>query len=88
VEAAARGRAVVFGPGTANFRDIARELEEGGAARRVADAGELSEAVRVLAASPGARAALGEAGARWHAGNRGAAARATAALGKILRGDN
>lgn len=88
VEAAARGRAVIFGPGTANFRVIARELERGGAARRVADAGELVEAVRDLAASPEARAALGEAGARWHAGNRGAAARTGAALAEILRGAN
>jgi 3-deoxy-D-manno-octulosonic-acid transferase len=86
VEAAARGRAVVFGPGTANFRVIAGELERCGAARRVADAGGLGEAVRVLANSPDARAAAGEAGLRWHTGNRGAAARTTAALGKIFRG--
>lgn len=88
VEAAARGRAVVFGPGTANFRVIARELERAGAARRVADAGELCEAVQALAASPEKRAALGEAGASWHAGNRGAAARTVAALAEILRAVN
>jgi len=88
VEAAARGRAVVLGPGTANFRDIARDLERCGAVRRVADAREMAEAVRELAASASARAALGEAGACWHAGNRGAAARTEAALAKILRGVN
>jgi 3-deoxy-D-manno-octulosonic-acid transferase len=88
VEAAARGRAVVFGPGTGNFRDIARELVRCGAARRVADASELGAAVRALAGSPEVRTALGQAGARWHAGNRGAAARTVAALAKILRGEN
>ncbi len=86
VEAAARGRAVVFGPGTANFRDIARELEQGGAARRVADEGELVGVVRELAGDYSVRAELGAAGMRWHAGNRGAAERTGAALGKILRG--
>lgn len=88
VEAAARGRALVMGPGTANFREIARELVLAGAVRRVADAAQLAEAVRSLAGSPEQRAALGDAGARWHAGNRGAAARTGAALGKILRGAN
>lgn len=88
VEAAARGRAVVFGPGTANFRVIARELEQVGAARRVADAAELVEAVRELAGNGAARMAAGAAGASWHAGNRGAAERTAAALAKILQGDN
>ena len=86
VEAAARGKAVVFGPGTANFRIIARELEECGAARRVADAAGLVEAVQALAADADARAAAGSAGLRWHAGNRGAAERTRAALEEILRG--
>jgi 3-deoxy-D-manno-octulosonic-acid transferase len=88
VEAAARGRAVVMGPGTANFRVIARELAQAGAVRRVADAVQLAEAVRGLAGSPARRAALGEAGVQWHAGNCGAAARTEAALAEILRGEN
>ncbi len=88
VEAAARGKATLFGPGTANFRIIARELEENGAARRVADAAGLGAAVQSLAADADARAAAGAAGLRWHAGNRGATERTRAALEEILRGRN
>lgn len=88
VEAAARGKAVVFGAGTANFRVIARELEEAGAARRVADAAGLAVAVRQLADDEAARERAGEAGAKWHAGNRGAVRRTVAALAKILRESN
>lgn len=84
VEAAARGKAVIFGPGTANFRLIARELEEAGAARRVADAAELLSALREIAADDGARAKAGAAGTRWHDGNRGAAERTLRALSGIL----
>ena len=88
VEAAARGKAVIFGPGTANFRVIAGELEAGGAAARVTGAEALTAAVRLLAGDPARRGAMGAAGRRWHAGNRGAAARTQAALGEILRRTN
>ncbi len=88
VEAAARGKAVVFGPGTANFRVIARELEAGGAAARVVDAEALAATVRLLAGDPARREAMGAAGLRWHAGNRGAAARTRAAVGEIIRRAN
>nr|MCU0794011.1 3-deoxy-D-manno-octulosonic acid transferase [Opitutaceae bacterium] len=88
VEAAARGRAVVFGPGTANFRVIARELEQAGAAVRVADAADLARSVRELAGDVARRERQGAAGRAWHAGNRGAARRTREALEKILRGEN
>jgi 3-deoxy-D-manno-octulosonic-acid transferase len=88
VEAAARGKAVVFGPGTANFRVIARELEAGGAAARVADAETLAETIRLLAGDPARREAMGAAGLHWHAGNRGAAARTQTAVGEIIRRAN
>jgi 3-deoxy-D-manno-octulosonic-acid transferase len=85
VEAAARGRAVVFGPGTANFRVIAAELLEAGAARRVADAAELSREIVSLWADDASRSQMGAAGRRWHEGNRGAAERTRAALAELLR---
>jgi len=88
VEAAAQGRAVLFGPGVANFRVIARELIAAGAAVKVADAEGLAVRIRELAADPAQRARLGEAGRRWQAGNRGAAARTLTAIAKILRGVN
>jgi len=88
VEAAAQGRAVLFGPGVANFRVIARELVAVGAAVKVVDAEGLAVRIRELAADPAQRARLGEAGRRWQAGNRGAAARTLTAIAKILRGVN
>ena len=88
VEAAAQGRPVLFGPGVANFRVIARELVAVGAAAKVADAEGLAVRVGELAADPAERARRGEAGRRWQAGNRGAAARTLAAIAKIPRGAN
>lgn len=88
VEAAARGKAVIFGPGTANFRVIARELEAGGAAERVADGETLAATVCLLAGDSARREAMGAAGLRWHAGNRGAAGRTRAAVGEIIRRAN
>jgi len=85
VEAAARGKPILFGPGTANFRTIARELEQTGAARRVADPTALARALRELAADEPARRAASAAGTHWHAANRGASARTCAALTEILK---
>lgn len=85
VEAAARGKTVLLGPGTDNFRLIARELEALGAARRAADPERLADLVQTLARDADARAAAGSAGLRWHAANRGAAERTHTALGEILR---
>ena len=88
VEAAARGKAVLFGPGTANFRVIAHELEACGAALRVPDAAGLADAVRALAEDVARCERMGAAGRQWHAGNRGAAERTRTAIEKILRGVN
>jgi len=86
VEAAARGRAVLFGPGTASFRVITAELLAAGAARRVEDAPELAREILLLWADDAARAQMGAAGRNWHEGNRGAAARTQAELADLLRG--
>lgn len=86
VEAAARGRAVLFGPGTASFRVITVELLAAGAARRVEDAPELAREILLLWADDAARAQMGAAGRNWHEGNRGSAARTQAALADLLRG--
>ena len=83
VEAAARGKALILGPGTANFRVIARELTELGAAARVTDAADLAATVNTLATAPDRREQMGQAGRAWHAGNRGAATRTQTALDKI-----
>ncbi len=85
VEAAARGKPVLFGPGTANFRAIAADLVAGGAARRVVDAQDLLRAVQTLAHDPEARQRASAAGRAWHVHNRGATTRTLDALEKILQ---
>ena len=90
LEAAALGRALMFGPGMGNFRVIARELTEQGAAVRVATAEELATQAAGLLREAGRREALAAAAAAWHARNAGAAARTLAVvreeLAKLGRG--
>jgi 3-deoxy-D-manno-octulosonic-acid transferase len=75
VEAAGTGRALVFGPGMANFRTIAGALEDCGAALRVSDETALVATICRLVADPAQRERLGAAGLAWHQANRGALAR-------------
>ena len=72
LEPAVRGRAVLFGPHTSNFRESAQLLLDAGGALRVADGADLAKAVGALAADPARRAAMGQAGARAVAARRGA----------------
>lgn len=75
VEAAALGRPILFGPEMSNFRLIASELVDAGAAGRVATPGELAAALERLAQRPSEREAMGAAGLGWHRRNRGAVER-------------
>ncbi len=85
VEAAALGRAILFGPGMSNFRPISRELIEGGAARVVHDAEELAVVSTLLFREAGTRAAMAQAAQGWHRANQGAVGRSLAALDEELR---
>ena len=58
IEPARLGVAVLHGAAVGNFADLYRALDEGGAARRVADAGDLAEAVAALLADEAARTAM------------------------------
>lgn len=84
VEAAARGKAALFGPGTANFRSIANELVTVGAVRRVENAHHLAIAVAELAQDEPMRRRMAEAGPRWHAVNRGATSRTLLEIDRLL----
>src|SRR5690606_39107359 len=75
VEAAALQKPILFGPGMGNFRSIASDLLMRGAARQVADAGELAAATVDLLASSMRRAELAAAAAKWRADNVGAVGR-------------
>jgi len=75
LEAAALGRALVLGPGMTNFRVIARELVEAGAAVRVESADQLVTTVVALLSEVSRREQLAVAAAAWHQRNAGAVAR-------------
>jgi 3-deoxy-D-manno-octulosonic-acid transferase len=80
VEAAAAGVAIVYGPRMTNFRDIARGLEQAGAALKAADEARLAELLARLLGDADARASMGQRAATWHQSNRGATERTLALL--------
>jgi 3-deoxy-D-manno-octulosonic-acid transferase len=86
VEAAALGKPILFGPGMGNFRAIARDLVERGAARRVAGPGELAEQAAALLADPAQRRSLSAAAESWRRANGGAVERTLAAIRGELSG--
>lgn len=80
VESAILGRPMLFGPGMGNFRLIARELVDAGAARIVADSAALVEQATALLSDPAQRAAMSAAGPNWHQANAGAVQRTLAEI--------
>jgi 3-deoxy-D-manno-octulosonic-acid transferase len=84
VEAAALGKPILFGPGMGNFRAIALELLERGAARRVADSGDLAEQAAALLCEPAQRGTISAAAAGWRRENGGAVGRTLAAIHEEL----
>jgi 3-deoxy-D-manno-octulosonic-acid transferase len=84
LEPAAQGRAVVFGPHTANFRTDVELLLRERAAILVADANELGTVVASLCEDPVARQSLGERARSVIASNRGATVRTLERLRSML----
>ncbi len=84
IEAAALGKAVLFGPNMQNFRAVARSMVESRAAVQVRSAGELLIQVARLLRDPFARQEQGEAAYRWHEAGRGASERTFAVLRDVL----
>jgi 3-deoxy-D-manno-octulosonic-acid transferase len=84
LEAAALGRAIMIGPGMSNFRVIASELIEQGAAVRVGTAAELATTAAGLLRDAGRREVLAKAALAWHAKNAGAVARTLAVVREEL----
>lgn len=72
IEAAALGKALVFGPYMTNFRQIARQLVDCGGALVVGDELDFIEHALPLLRNRDQRARMASAAASWHAGNRGA----------------
>jgi 3-deoxy-D-manno-octulosonic-acid transferase len=76
LEPALRGKPVLYGPHTTNFREAAAILLAGGGGQVVRDAAELADALRALLDDPAGRARAGTA-AREAALSRHGAARVT-----------
>ncbi len=87
LEPAALGLPVLFGPHMFNFAEAERLLCAAGAARRVADAAELSEAAAAWLEHPTARRAAGERGRAVVEAERGALERLLARIEELLLGD-
>lgn len=84
IEACAIGTPVLIGPHTFNFADAAEQAVAAGAARRVADAGELFATARLLLDDSAARIAMGEAGKAFAARHRGATQRTVDIVAQAL----
>ncbi len=75
IEAGMLGKPVLFGPGMANFRDIAKSLINSGIATQVRDETELTKLVRELCLDPKRRQDRGRNTQTWLAENQGATQR-------------
>jgi len=84
IEAAALEKPILFGPGMSNFKQIAAELVATGAARTVADAGELSRQASALLCDTSQRRAMAQAAQAWHVANQGAMERTVAVIREEL----
>lgn len=80
IECAAAGVAMVYGPRMTNFRDICRGLEQTQAAFRVENVTQLEVRIAQLCSDGRRRTEVGQNGAAWHQGNRGATERTLALL--------
>jgi 3-deoxy-D-manno-octulosonic-acid transferase len=83
VEPALAGRAPVFGPHTANSRDVAELLLAADGAQRVADAAGLARCALEALRAPSAEAARGARAAAALAPHRGATQRSVALLERV-----
>jgi 3-deoxy-D-manno-octulosonic-acid transferase len=72
IEAAAFGKPLLYGPYMTNFRLIARQLVDAGAAVVVGDETDLIEQALPLLSRPEERARMAARAREWHAANRGA----------------
>lgn len=85
LEPAAYGAAVVFGSHVWNFRHIAAQLVQAGAARQITDAAELAKVIEQLCRDPQERQRLGSAARDYVLRQQGATERTLDLLHGLLR---
>lgn len=88
VEAATLERAMLFGPGMGNFRELAADLRSRGAALQVRDAAALQTTVVELLRDADRRRTLASSAGQWRRENSGAVARTLAVIRELLSGRN
>jgi 3-deoxy-D-manno-octulosonic-acid transferase len=86
VEAAILGKPVLMGPGMSNFKVIARDLLECGAAATVSDPADLDRQIGALIGDPAERKAMAAAASSWRNRNGGAVDRTLEAIRGELAG--
>jgi len=84
VEAAALGRAIVFGPGMSNFREISQRLVKAGAACVVQSREELCAVAARVLGDAAAREKMIAAAEACYQGNQGAVAKTVAIIGEVI----
>jgi len=84
MEPAAYGASVMFGPHTANFREVVEQLLARNAARRVAGSGELTLRLQEDLDDPENAAARGAAGRRFVLAQHGASGRTLLELDRLV----
>ena len=84
MEPAAFGAAVLFGPYTANFREVVEQLLHRGGAREVADAAELAEALLADLDDPESAAARGAVAREYVLAQDGASGRTFLELDRLV----
>ena len=84
IEAAHFGKPILVGPHMHNFRDMARNFLDGGAALQVRNSGELARRLRELLGSEAARRGLGDNARRILRENRGAVDRTARIVDEYL----
>jgi 3-deoxy-D-manno-octulosonic-acid transferase len=85
IEAAACGTPILIGPSTRNFADAARDAVACGAARQIADAGDLVRQVSALLANAAGRRTMADAGRAFARRHQGATARTMDLLSRAVR---
>ncbi len=85
IEPASWGKPILFGPHMENFRQIARDLVEGGGAVRVADESALPAALRDVLSRPEEMRSMGERARRVVQKRQGAARKNLETIRKLLR---
>jgi 3-deoxy-D-manno-octulosonic-acid transferase len=84
MEPAAFGAAVLFGPHTANFREVVEQLLHRGGARQVADAAELAEALLADLDDPESAATRGAVAREYVLAQDGASGRTFLELDRLV----